>query len=197
MDRFRFQNAELQHALQQLYAAAGVPHEVEDDGALVCDEAFEAVAEALRSALRAKRFPEWRTQCVLDDPDSDDGGCRKAALVYLAERAIPFEVEEHDGECWLLLPEDEALPDSIWEAAYGSVGTIERSNPPCCFCPAEIEGESFAEISVRHADGAFRSVLYAHLDCLWERVRPEALHVLGTADRSCLSEGLQGPTLTA
>ena len=182
MDRFRFQNAELQLILRRLYEAAGIPHAVAEDGALACDETFGPAVEALRSDVRARRFGDWHALCVLDDPAHDDGEFRRAALASLAERAVPFEIEERGEECWLLLPEDEGLPDSLLESVYGPAGVPERTNPPCCFCRAGIEDESFGEISVRTAEGAFRSVLYAHLDCLRERTCPEARHVLGTAD---------------
>jgi len=182
MDRFRFHNAVLQKALAGLYHAAGIPYELGSDGALVCEEAFAGRVEALRSAVRSQRFAAWQTRCVLDDPGNDDGDYRKAALAYLAERAIPFEIEEHNSEIWLLLPEDEGLPDSLWETVYGPVVTLTRTRPACCFCRAAIEEESYGEVSIRRPDGGFRSVLHAHLECLRGRVHPEALHILETTD---------------
>ena len=182
MDHFRFQNAELQNALERLYVAAGISHEVASDGALLCDEVFETRTEALRAAVRSQRFPGWQTYCIADTPDNSDEGYRKAVLGYLAERAIPFEIEEHDGERWLLLPEDETIPDSIWESVYGPVSTFTRTNPNCCFCAQAIEGEAFSEISVRRANGAFRSILYSHLDCVRERLHPQALHIIDTVE---------------
>lgn len=182
MDRFRFQNLELQDNLARLYAAAGLPHEAESDGTLVCSEDLAPRAEALRSAVRSQRFPDWRIHCVLDDPEGDAGDYRKAVLAHLAQRAIPFELEDHDGECWVLLPEDEVLPDALWESVYGSVTTFTRTGPSCCFCRRAIEEQAFGEISVRRPDGGFRSVLYAHLDCLRGQVHPEALHILETQD---------------
>jgi hypothetical protein len=182
MDRFRFQNADLQNSLRRLYATAGLPYEAGSDGSLQCDDAFAPSAEALRSAVRSQRFACWQTHCVLDDPENDQGEYRQAVLTHLAERAIPFELEEHNGECWLLLPEDEILPDSLWESVHGSVTTYTRENPVCCFCRGSIEEASFGEISVRRPDGGFRSVLYTHLECLRGRVHPEAIHILETSD---------------
>jgi len=182
MDRFRFHDAELQKALAGLYHAAGIPHELDGDGTLVCEEAFADRAEALRSAVRSQRFAAWQTRCVLDDPENDEGDYRKAALAYLAERAIPFVIEEHNHEVWLLLPEDEGLPDSLWEAVYGPVVTLTRTLPACCFCREAIEEETFGEVSIRRPDGGFRSVLYTHMECLSGRVHPEALHILETTD---------------
>jgi hypothetical protein len=182
MDRFRFQNAELQDRLQRLYAAAGIPHEIASEGALVCEETFAASAEALRSAVRSQRFADWHTYCVSDDAESGDEDYQKAVLGHLAERAIPFELEEHNSECWILLSEDETIPDSIWESVYGSVSTYARTNPPCCFCDQEIEGEAFGEISIRRPEGAFRSVLYSHLDCLRAKVPPQSLHIIDSVD---------------
>lgn len=182
MDRFRFQNAALQNTLNRLCTAVGIPHEVTSDGAFLCDEASEATAEALRSAVRSQRFPDWHTCCVFDASEHGDEDYRTAVLSYLAERAIPFEVEEHDSECWLLLPEDELIPDSIWESVYGPVAIYTRTNPKCCFCEHVIEGEAFSEISIRQPNGAFRSILYSHLDCLRERVHPKAWHIVDSLD---------------
>jgi hypothetical protein len=183
MDRFRFHNVVLQDSLQRLYAAAGIPCETGRDGALVCEDAHEAATESLRSAVRYQRFPGWHTCCIASgEPDPGDEDYQKAVFQHLAERAIPHEIEEHNGERWLLLPEDEVLPDSIWESVYGPVSTLTRTNPRCCFCDETIEGEAFGEISVRQPSGAFRSVLYSHLECLRGRVRPEALHIMDTRD---------------
>jgi hypothetical protein len=184
MDRFRFHNPELQATLQRLYEAAGIPHQTETGGALACEDAFEAAAESLRSAVRCQRFGGWHTCCIASgEPDSEgDADFQQAVFTYLAERAIPHEIEEHNAERWLSLAEDDLLPDSLWESVYGPVSTITRTNPKCCFCNLVIEGESFGEISVRQPAGAFRSVLYAHLECLRGGVNPEALHIMDTAD---------------
>jgi hypothetical protein len=184
MDHFRFHNTDLQNSLQRLYAASGIPHKTGSDGALICEDSFEATAESLRSAVRYQRFPGWHTCCIAsDEPDArEDEDYRKAVLQHLAERAIPYEMEEHNGGQWLLLPEDEVLPDSIWESVYGPVSTLVPTNPRCCFCEQGIEGAAFGEISVRQPEGAFRSVLYSHLECLRGRVHPEALHIIDTLD---------------
>lgn len=180
MSHFRFQNAGLQAALRRLYDAAGIAYETGDDGSLRCGEAFETRAEALRSAVRSQRFARWQTFCVSEASGEGDD-FREAVLAHLAERAIPFEVEESDGECWLLLPEDEVVPESLWESVYGSAEVCPRINPECCFCRETIEGEAFGEISVRQPDGAFRSVLYAHLACLGSRVHPQAAPIVAAA----------------
>jgi hypothetical protein len=182
MEHFRFQNAALQETLKRLYSAAGIIFEVGIDGAVLCEEAFAARAEALRAAVRSERFPGWQTFCVSEDPQDGDEGYQQAVVQYLTERAIPFELEEHNAERWLLLPEDEVIPDSIWESLFGPVATYTRTNPDCCFCGKGIEGEAFSEISVRRPAGAFRSVLYAHLDCLRGKVHPGAVHILETKD---------------
>ena len=182
MEHFRFQNAALQETLKRLYSAAGIPHETGIDGAVLSEETCEARAEALRSAVRSERFPGWQTFCISEDQPDGDDGYQLAVLHYLMERAIPFELEEHNAERWLLLPEDEVIPDSLWESLYGPVATYTRTNPDCCFCSKGIEGEAFGEVSVRRPDGAFRSVLYAHLECLRGKVHPGALHILETKD---------------
>lgn len=182
MSHFRFQNSELQSALRRLYAAAGIAHEVGEDGRLICGEAAEATAEALRSAVRSQRFPQWQTFCVSEAADEGEDAFRKTVLTYLAERAIPFEMEENDGDCWLLLPEDEVIPESLWESVYGAAEVCPRISPECCFCQSPIEGGVFAEISVRQPDGAFRSILYAHQACLRGKVHPQAAHIVAAAE---------------
>jgi hypothetical protein len=182
MDRFLFKNPGLQATLKRLYLAAEIPCEVGSDGALLCEEACEARAEALRSSVRSERFPAWQTFCVAEGSENDDENYRKAVLCHLAERAIPFEIEEHNAECWVLLAEDEVIPDSLWESVYGPVSTYTRTNPACCFCQDVIEGDAFSEISIRRPDGAFRSVLYSHLACLRGRLHPQALHIIDTMD---------------
>lgn len=181
MTNFRFQNDELQRELQRLYEASGIAYEAGVDGSLACDEAFESMAEALKSAVRSRRFSSWQTFCVADASDDSGGAFRKAVTGYLSERAIPFEVEEAGDECWLLLPEDEVIPESLWESVYGAAEVCPKVNPECCFCREPIEGEAFAEISVRQPGGAFRSVLYGHLACLGSRVHPLAAHIVNAA----------------
>jgi hypothetical protein len=182
MDPFRFLNPELQAALRRLYDAAGIPCEQGPDGSLACEESFEAAAEALRSAVRCRRFPDWHTQCLSEGPSAEDAAYRKAALQHLAERAIPHELELHGAETWVLLPEDEALPDTLWASIYGPVTELVPTRPACCFCGEALEGDGFGQISVHHAGSGFSSVLYAHLPCLQSRVTPAALHILETTE---------------
>ncbi len=185
MDRFLFENLKLQEQLRRLYEAAGIVHDVDGDGALICDDSYAAAVESLQSAVRYGRFPGWHTACIpfaAKETSAEDRQYLKALFDHLHDQVIPFEIEEHNGERWLLLPEEAVIPDKLWESIYGPVSTFSPISPKCCFCEREIGSEGFAEISARRAGGAFRSVLYAHAECLASRVHPEALHVLETLE---------------
>lgn len=171
MDRFRFANPQLQERLGRLYSTAGVSYRLEADGSFACDD--PAVAEALRSAVRHGRFPEWHTACL---PAEESG--ERALLAFLDEQKIPYEVEEQDGERSLLLPDDASVPGSVWEAAYGPTSDFEPIQPKCGFCSHPIEEPGFGEISIRLQDGGPRAVIYAHTACLARHLGPEGLHVL-------------------
>ena len=183
MDRFRFQKPDLQTTLAGLYTAAGLPFETGGDGFLCCGDAFAARAEALRSVVRSQRFADWQTHCVLDDPENDPGEYRNGRRWRTSPSApFPSRSRSTTTSVWLLLPEDEVLPDSLWESAHGSRNDLHPEHPACCFCQRAVEDASFGEISVRRPDGGFRSVLYAHLGCLRERVHPAAIHIIETTD---------------
>lgn len=171
MDRFRFANPLLQERLGRLYETVGIPYRVEADGSFACED--PAVAEALRSAVRHGRFPEWHTACL---PPEESG--ELALIAFLDGHQIPYEVEEQDGERSLLLPDDASVPGSVWEEAYGPVSGFEPIQPKCGFCGLPIEEQGFGEISLRQRDGGPRAVIYAHTACLAKSLGPEGLHVL-------------------
>jgi hypothetical protein len=131
------------------------------------------MAEALRSAVRHGRFPEWHTACLPAEASGE-----QALMAFLEEQRIPHEVEEQEGERSLLLPDDASVPGSVWEAAYGPVSDFEPIHPKCGFCGLSIEEQGFGEISVRLLEGGPRAVIYAHMVCLGKHLGPEGLHVL-------------------
>lgn len=105
---------------------------------------------------------------------SHAGGDAESAMV---EKHLPL-VRTIVGRIAVSLPSHVLVDD---QSVYGAAEVCPRVNPECCFCQEPIEGEAFAEISVRQPGGAFRSVLYGHLACLGSRVHPLAAHIVTAA----------------
>ena len=95
---FKFLDDGLNRRLVGLLNAAGIDHSLDEDGVVhYSASAWEVVENDLICSIRDQVYPSWR---VLTCPREWIDCYRD----YMSRHAVPYELEQCDGELWFLIP---------------------------------------------------------------------------------------------